>query len=228
MLKTITFWTKTGSILIIIALFFSCSSPPPNYIILCAGDSITEEGYPPFLVRILKGEGIQAKVLNYGKSGHTSGEYLRFLLEKKTEWEENHPDFIFLQLGTNDVRTDHDHTSADEFSANMRQIIQLFRDFTTRSGKDSHILLATIPPIPDSMPFPFSSQSAKRVTKEINPLIQKIALEEKLILVDNFSVFLKSPHLLPDVHPSDQGYEALAQNWYTALKKEGVRPTGNT
>jgi lysophospholipase L1-like esterase len=226
--KTITFCKKAGSILLIIALFFSCSSPPSSYIILCAGDSITEDGYPPFLERILKGEGIRAKVLNFGKSGHTSREYLRFLQEKKRELAENHPDFILLQLGTNDVRTDNDYTSTEEFYTNMKQIIRLFRDFTTRSGKNPRILIAIIPPIPDGTPFPFSPLSAKRVTEEINPLVQKIAAEEKCSLVDNFSFFLSSPNLLPEVHPSDQGYEAMAKNWHTALKKEGIRSTDKT
>jgi lysophospholipase L1-like esterase len=226
--KTISSWTKAGSILLIFALFFSCSSPPTSYIILCAGDSITEVGYPKFLRRILKKEGIRAKVLNQGRSGHTSGEYLRFLQERKTELAENRPDFILLQLGTNDVRTDHDNTSADKFYVNMKKIIQLFRDFETRSGENPHIILATIPPIPDGTPFPFASLSAKRVEQEINPLIQKLALEETLTLVDNFPVFLRSPHLLPDVHPSIEGYKEMAQNWYRALKKQGLRPSGKT
>jgi lysophospholipase L1-like esterase len=226
--KIISFCKKAGLILLVSVLFFSCSSPPSNYIILCAGDSLTEEGYPPFLERALKGEGIRAKVLNYGKSGHTSGEYLRFLREQKTEMAENQPDFILLQLGTNDVRTDRDRTSAEEFYVNMKEIIRLFRDFRTRSGKTPIILLATIPPVPEETPFPFAPVSATRVVKEINPLIQKLAQEETLSHVDNFSVFLDRPLLLTEVHPSDQGYEAMAKNWYNALKKEGIRSSAKT
>ena len=228
MLKSIANGMKVGPIVLMVALLFTCSSPPSNYIILCAGDSLTEEGYPRFLEKLLKEEGIRAKVLNYGKSGHTSGEYLRFLQEKKTDMEKNSPDFILLQLGTNDVRMDSDHTTADDFFGNMKQIIHIFRDFSTRSGKNPRILLATIPPIPDDTPFPFSPQSVKRVKKEINPLIQKIAKEEKCPLADNFSVFLSNANLLPEVHPSDKGYEAMAKNWYNTLKKEGIRTTGKT
>ncbi len=228
MRKIISFCLKSELILLVSVLYFSCSSPPSNYIILCAGDSLTEEGYPPFLERTLKGEGIRVKVLNYGKSGHTSGEYLRFLREKKTEMAENQPDFILLQLGTNDVRTDRDHTSAEDFYSNMKEIIRLFQTFRTRSGKTPHILLATIPPIPEETPFPFAPASALRVVKEINPLIQKLAQEETLTHVDNFSVFLERSHLLPEVHPSDQGYEAMAKNWHTALKKEGIQSSAKT
>jgi lysophospholipase L1-like esterase len=56
------------------------------------------------------------------------------------------------------------------------------------------------------------------VVREINPLIQKIAAEEQLALVDNYGPFLRSPELLPDVHPSSAGYRQLAQNWLDALK----------
>jgi lysophospholipase L1-like esterase len=226
--KTISFWMKTGPILLFFALLFSCSSLPTSYIILCAGDSLTEIGYPPFLKSILKRDGIRAKVLNQGRSGFNSKEYLVFLEKNKKTLAKNFPDFICLQLGTNDVRTDHDHTSANEFYANIKEIIRLFRDFTTRSGKDPNILLATIPPIPDNTAFPFTNLSGKRVTQEINPLIQKLAVEEKLSLVDNFSIFLDNPHFLPEVHPTDQGYEAMARNWHEALKKQGVKPVGKT
>jgi lysophospholipase L1-like esterase len=226
--KAIELRRKAGPILALLTLFLSCSSPPTNYIIFCAGDSITEVGYPKFLRQILKQEGIRAKVINQGKSGYNSKEYLEFLQKNKTALANNQPDFICLQLGTNDVRIDHDHTSSEQFYGNMKEIIKLFRHFQTRWGKKPKILIALIPPIPDGPSFPFSPQSVKRVTQEINPLIQTLAQEEKISLVDNFSVFLDNPQLLPEIHPSDQGYEALAHNWLTGLKKQGVRSTGKT
>lgn len=229
MRKNTSFLSTVGSLLLILALFSFCSAPPPeSYIVLCAGDSLTEAGYPKFLDRLLKEEGIRARVINYGKSGHTSGEYLRFLKEKKSDLAENHPDFVLLQLGTNDVRTDHDRTSAEDFYDHMKEIIRLFQDFKTRSGKNPRILLATIPPVPGGTPFPFSPKSGNRVTEEINPIIYKIAAEEKCSLVDNFSIFLNSPQLLPEVHPSDQGYKAMAKNWHNALIKMGMRQVDKT
>jgi len=220
-------WMMAGWIFLTVILFFSCSSPPENYIILCAGDSITEIGYPPFLERILEEEGIRAKILNWGKSGHTSREYLAFLEKNKDRLAQYYPDVICLQLGTNDVRIDHDRTPAHEFYANMKDIIQLFKGYRTRWGKTPRILLATIPPIPSHSHFPFSPASSERVEVEINPLIEKMASEENCALVDNYSVFYRSPRLLPDVHPTDEGYEALALSWYAALKKEGIHaPSG--
>jgi lysophospholipase L1-like esterase len=218
-----------GLVLLIFTLFISCSSAPPaNYIILCAGDSITEIGYPPFLQRILKDEGIRAKVVNQGKSGHNSGEYLAYLEKNKNTLAQYFPDYICLQLGTNDVRTDHDQVSNEEFYAHMKEIIRIFRTFRTRARNTPRILVATIPPIPSSTSFPFAPISADRVDQEINPLIHQIAAEEKCTLVNNFSVFLNSPGLLPEVHPSDLGYETIARNWYAALKKVGMKPPTGT
>lgn len=211
-------WNKTKYLLSIILFLSYCAVPPSGIIILCAGDSITEAEYPYFLHKTLKKEGIRAKVLNYGRSGFTSGEYLNFLRSNKKTLAAKEPDFILLQLGTNDVRVDHDSTSTEGFYSNMKEIIKIFRGFRNRSKKKSEILLATIPPIPGESSFPFTSESQLRVTEEINPLIKKISVEEKIILVDNYTLFVHSPHLLPEVHPSREGYKHLAHNWYIALK----------
>ncbi len=228
MFKTTSFRTITILIFLFFVFLTSCTSPPSGYIILCAGDSITEIGYPKYLKPLLREKGIRAKVVNQGRSGFNSKEYLVFLKKKRTVLAENHPDFICLQLGTNDVRTDHDHISANDFYTNMKEIIRLFRAFKSRSGKKTHILLATIPPVPDNSSFPFASASTTRVEQEINPIIQKLASEEKIHLVDNHSIFFRLPQLLPEVHPSNQGYEAMAKNWYEALKKQGMKPAGKT
>lgn len=216
------FKKEPGLVLILAVLFCFCSPSPKSIIILCAGDSITETGYPRHLQKILKNEGVKAKIFNQGKSGHNSREYLAFLEKNQETLRESTPDFVLLQLGTNDVRIDHDRTSADDFYNNMKQIISLLHRLRTRTGEKTHILLASIPPVLEDIPFPFAPESGKRVEEEINPLIQKIALEEKIPLVDNHSLFLQSPKLLPDIHPSLEGYKALAQNWFNALKKEGL------
>jgi lysophospholipase L1-like esterase len=195
-----------------------CSSPPPRgVIILCAGDSLTDSAYPRDLQRLLARDGVAARVLNFGRKGDTSGEYRRFLENRQAALANEHPDFILLQLGTNDVRLDGDLTDTPAFAGNMRAIIAVFRGFTDRRGRKARLLLGLIPPVPDSAGFPFGPASRERVTREINPLIRQIAQEESLVLVDNHSLFLASPELLPDVHPSREGYRRLARNWYAAL-----------
>lgn len=200
----------------------ACSPPRKSVIIFCAGDSITEQGYPRILRRLLQEEGIKARVLNYGRSGFTSGEYLTFLKRNRESLAEEHPDFILLQLGTNDVRLDQDHTSSDAFSRHLQEIIQIFKEFRNRWGRPPRLILATIPPIPQGETFPFGPSSSLRVEEEINPMIRQIAEEKGLMFVDNHAVFLQNPSLLPGVHPSETGYRALAQNWLQALKKAGI------
>lgn len=195
-----------------------CSSPPRRgVVILCAGDSLTDSEYPRHLQRLLARDGIAAKVRNFGRRGNTSGEYRRFLENQKAALANEHPDFILLQLGTNDVRLDGDLTDTPTFAGNMRAIIAIFRGFTGRRGGKAVILLGSIPPVPDSAAFPFGPASRERITREINPFIRQLAQEERLVLVDNTSLFSASPDLLPGVHPSREGYRRLARNWYAAL-----------
>jgi len=197
---------------------WSCGSKTFGVIILCAGDSITEEAYPRFLQQIFKKEGRRARVLNYGKSGHTTGEYLKFLRGRVAKAKAETPDLILLQLGTNDVRVDGDRIDLPDFERNIREIVAIFRGCRSRRGGPAAVLLATIPPIPENTPHPFSPESARRVVEEINPAIRALAAELALPLVDNYALFAGAPELLSGVHPSPEGYRRLALNWRQALR----------
>ncbi len=208
---------KSIVLMILLAFFLFCSSSQRGVIVLCAGDSLTESPYPRFLKNNLTAVGIRAKVLNFGRPGNTTGEYLNYLLNNRESLAQKHPDFVCLLLGTNDVRNDHDNTSSDFVYANLKDILEIFSQFKDPDGKRTRILLSTIPPIPDGVPFPFSTQSQERVINDINPLILKIGKEENLQVVDNTSLFFKNPDLLPEVHPTEEGYRQLAQNWFEAI-----------
>lgn len=207
------------SVLLLMPFFISfCSTSPEGIIVFCAGDSITAEAYPHFLQRIFNSEGRRAKVLNYGRNGHTSGEYLSFLEKNRARLEAECPDFILLELGTNDVRADIDLTPTPVFKSNMKRIIEIFRSFKSRSGKTPVIFLATIPPVPEGTPFPFTPESVARVEAEINPALKSISQEERIPLVDNFTLFFKEPGLLRGVHPTPEGYRRLARRWFESLQ----------
>jgi lysophospholipase L1-like esterase len=207
------------SVLLLMPFFISfCSTSPEGIIVFCAGDSITAEAYPHFLQRIFNSEGRRAKVLNYGRNGHTSGEYLSFLEKNRARLEAECPDFILLELGTNDVRADIDRTPTPAFKSNMKRIIEIFRSFKSRSGKTPVIFLATIPPVPEGTPLPFTPESVARVEAEINPALKSISQEERIPLVDNFTLFFKEPGLLRGVHPTPEGYRRLARRWFESLQ----------
>jgi len=207
------------SVVLLLPFFVSvCTSPPRGFIILCAGDSITAKAYPHFLQRLFARDGIRARVLNYGRSGFTSAEYRSFLAGNLERLSREHPDAVLLQLGTNDVRVDGDRVETADFAANMRAIADAFRSFRNRSGRPPLLMLATVPPIPAASPFPFSAESVRRVEEEINPAVRALASAEGLPLVDNHALFLSRPELLPGIHPSREGYRALAERWYEALR----------
>lgn len=198
---------------------FGCRAHLRGVIILCAGDSLTEKGYPPYLERILRREGYKARVLNRGRSGNTSGEYLNYLRENEDRMRAAKPDIVLVELGTNDVRVDGDRTSADDFFGNLESILDVFLDFRNREGGKALVFLATVPPVPEGTPLPFSPESSLRVASEINPAIGKLAERKEVVLVDQFSIFTNDPRLLADVHPSPEGYRAMAEAWF-----DGIRP----
>jgi len=211
----------------LLVLLAACSGTrsdgPRNIIMLCAGDSITEWGYPRFLRDSLRSEGVKARVLNYGRSGNTSAEYLNFLKGNIDTLRGERPDIVLVELGTNDVRVDGDRISLEEFEKNIREIVGIFRDFKTRSGDRPAIFLAAIPPVPDGIPFPFGPESGQRVTAEINPAVKAVCREMQAVFVDNYSLFAGSPCLLPGVHPGPEGYRAMARNWHEAMKPQIAR-----
>jgi lysophospholipase L1-like esterase len=204
-------------IVVVLGAFCSCSSPERGVIILCAGDSITEQGYPRYLRAALRADGIRARVLNYGRRGNTSAEYLAFLRESGARLRAERPDLVLLELGTNDVRVDGDCATAEDFTRDIREIVRIFKGFRTRAGGAPAIYLAAIPPIPEGTPFPFGPGSAARVDAEINPAIRAACADLGLGFVDNHSLFAASPDLLPGVHPSPEGYRAMAANWCAAI-----------
>lgn len=197
----------------------SCSSREHGVIILCAGDSITEQGYPRYLRTALRADGIRARVLNYGRGGNTSAEYLAFLRNGGDRLRAERPDIVLLELGTNNVRVDGDHTTAADFERNIREIAGIFMGFRTRSGEAPVVFLAAVPPVPEGTPFPFGPVSGARVAAEINPAVRAVCSDLGLGFVDNHALFVRAPHLLPGVHPAADGYKAMAANWYEAIRE---------
>jgi len=211
-------WALGIGLIVLLGAWSCAPQERRGLIILCAGDSITEQAYPRLLEHALKEEGRRVRVLNYGKSGYTTGEYLKYLRSGLEKIRAESPDIVLLQLGTNDVRIDGDRTLLPDFERTLREIVAIFQEFANRAGGRTRVLLATIPPIPADTPYPFSPASARRVVAEINPAIRKIAAELNLVLVDNYGLFVEAPELLPGIHPTSEGYQRLSANWLRALR----------
>jgi lysophospholipase L1-like esterase len=192
------------------------TQPPTLPVVLCAGDSITAGGYPWHLKRRLDEAGYRLQVINAGEKGNTSGEYLGFLRRSRI-LERTNPRWVLLQLGTNDVRSDGDATSVEQFREHLDAILDLVAGHRNPDGSSPGVLLATILPVPVEIAGHFSAASRVRVDTEINPAIREIAGRRQIRLVDNHRLFADRPELLPGIHPNEQGYRALGDFWYDTL-----------
>jgi lysophospholipase L1-like esterase len=184
-------------------------------VILCAGDSLTAGSYPEWLQSKCDEEKRDIIVINKGVKGHTSREYLIYMEQQKI-LKACDPDIILLQLGTNDVRIDADNTPTSQFIEHMNLIIKKMIVYQNSKGKTPAILISSIPPITTTSPT-FNKDSVRRVEHEINPVIKRLAEKWNLLFVDNYQLFIENPELLPDIHPNEKGYKAMAENWYKAL-----------
>lgn len=185
-------------------------------VILCAGDSITAAGYPKHLKKLLAGDGLNVQVINAGVKGDSTAEYIGFL-ERSQIIERTNPHWVLLQLGTNDLRIDSHATTTGQFQKNLEAILDRFERHRNRDGTSPRILLATIPPIPVEVRWHFNAGSRARVETEINPAIRAIARRRGLLMADNHALFAGRPDLLPDIHPSEEGYRVLAGSWHRIL-----------
>jgi lysophospholipase L1-like esterase len=200
-------------------------------VILCAGDSITAASYPVLLKRLLERDGLNVQVINAGVKGDSTAEYSRFL-ERSRIIERSNPSWVLLQLGTNDLRIDGHATTPGQFRQNMAAILERIARHRNPDGSAPRVILATIPPIPRQVRWHFDASSQARVEGEVNPAIRALARERGLLLADHYVLFAARPELLPDVHPSAEGYRELAVAWHALLAPllatAAPRPKGST
>jgi lysophospholipase L1-like esterase len=187
--------------------------------IICMGDSLTESDfgyYPKHLKGLLKRRGVHANVVTAARPGHTSGEYLDFLMSSAII-QKFKPDMAIVMLGTNDVRVDRDHTPLYRYRENMIRIINRIK-----AGRDSRrsgpvIFLASIPPIFKIDLNTFDETSRDRVETEIVPAIHELARQEKVHLIDIHGFFKKRPELMSGIHPWKRGYFAMAEFIFNSI-----------
>ena len=186
-------------------------------VIGCVGDSLMRP-IPLHLKRLMRSLERKIVIKEWAQGGTTARSYLDSFRRRFHNMREARPDFILIQLGTNDVQRliAGDYT-LDEFRANMKGIIDEFKTYSGGRGGPTLILIANAPP--------FYNEKHKRmnpfVQEVLNPNIEIFAKDEQLYLVDNYRMLNNRPHLYsPDgVHPNDIGERTLAQNWIIAIKK---------
>jgi lysophospholipase L1-like esterase len=215
----------TKILLITIAAFFLSTSlwgqKEQAIKVACIGNSITfgagikkreKNAYPPQLGKML-GKGYEVR--NYGFSGRTllsKGDY-PYMAEKMffeaINWK---PEMVIIMLGTNDSKPQNWKFKA-EFEADYNKLITAF---DTLSSKPKIYLVKVVPVFKTRWGINDSV-----VRKELNPLIEKIAKENKLPLINLYAPLLGKGSLFPDdIHPNTEGSALMAKIIYDAISGE--------
>jgi lysophospholipase L1-like esterase len=202
------------------------SKYPQPIRVACIGDSITQGAfiadpskfYPSQLQAML---GPQWVVKNFGLSGRT-------LLRKGDNpyWIESAyqqalaflPDVVVIMLGTNDTKS-RNWVHSDEFIADYKDLIASFKNLPSHP----RIYICHPPPVFGAGAYDITEAN---IQKEI-PMIDKIAREENVHVIDMHKPLESKPQLLPDtVHPNAEGAGVMAATVFQALT--GKTPSPNS
>ncbi len=186
------------------------------------GDSITYGsmngpfqgvGYAPRLHDLLGDLFLDPVVINRGMPGENTWEAVSRIGPVLTE---NLALYLLLMEGTNDVSWLDYSLSTTAF--NLRQIL------VTALDMGVFPFISTIPPRAGSR----WKQIIINRTAELNGLIEDLAGELKIMLVDNGGAFLDFPPssggheaLISDdnLHPNNLGYQVMAETWYQQIRR---------
>jgi len=175
---------------------------------------------PHYLRGMLKNSKGKVSIKDWSRGGLSSLTYQDYFARRFRRWQSTKPDFILIQLGTNDVlHLLRDHYELVDFKENISKIIRGFRRFKGNRYKSPKIFIASV------LPFYEETQSEEEnllIQEKINPVLQEIAQRKKIIFVDNFSVMRDRIHLygLDGVHPNPRGERILAKNWLFWIRSE--------
>ena len=188
--------------------------------VACVGDSITygyglkdreHESYPARLASML---GPKWSVRNFGVNGATllkngTRPYLtQPALREELAFE---PDVVIVQLGTNDTKPENWGAHKNEF---VPDYLELIRRFSERKTRPRIYLCRPVPLFRDRG----KSFDPNKMLVEILPVINRVAHQERLPLIDLYGAFEKEPERFPDgVHPDAAGADLIARHIYAAL-----------
>ncbi|MGV8094173.1 MAG: GDSL-type esterase/lipase family protein [Mangrovibacterium sp.] len=192
----------------------------PRKIVACIGNSITygvllndreKNAYPSVLQQLL-GENYQ--VVNLGKPG---AHLMRGSYVKSPEYRKLftiHPDIIIVKLGTNDSRNDFKMTKEEmgrTFYTDYCQLVDSLKTLT------SNICLC-VPVYPFGEKWKARNNTLKKI---IRPVIKQVAKDKGLKVIDLYKkIDRKASFYKPDgIHPTEEGYEAIAQHIFKVLQK---------
>jgi lysophospholipase L1-like esterase len=194
--------------------------------VACVGDSITQgagaergKSYPSQLQALL---GDKWKVGNFGVSGRTllrKGDHPYWNEKAFQDAQAFKPNVVVIMLGTNDTKPQN-WAHKDEFFTDYKDLVKTFQALESKP----RVYVCRPCPVPGTGNFGINEANLQI---EI-PLIDKLAAEEKLGVIDMHAPLESKPELLPDrVHPNTAGAGVMAETTYEAFTgKPTPQPAG--
>jgi lysophospholipase L1-like esterase/pimeloyl-ACP methyl ester carboxylesterase len=211
---------KEYILLLALSVNFFIATAQEKIKIACLGNSITygldianreKNAYPAQLQNML-GNGYQ--VMNFGHGGAT---LLRNTINSYWQTKEyadalaSKPNIVLIKLGTNDSKAAN-RGRYNEFESTYKELINSFKQLPT---KPRIILLLPLPSFLADTNHIYNGV----LQKNIIPMIQHVAYDEKLETVNLFSLFIQRPDLLSDkIHPTSLGATVIASRLYETIR----------
>lgn len=184
--------------------------------VACVGDSITQgvgagggNSYPSQLGRML---GEKWKVGNFGVSGTTmlkKGDNPYFKQGAYANAQGFKPNVVIIMLGTNDTKPQN-WKHKDDYAADYREMAGTFLGLETKP------LVYVCRPCPVIGAGNWGINEPN--VQALIPVIDKLATEMKLSVIDMHAALAGHPEFIPDrVHPNAGGASAMAKAAYRAL-----------
>lgn len=206
---------------LLLTLSVSAQQPVKKVKVACVGNSITEgvgsgdyeqNSYPAQLQQLLGRE--QYRVRNFGKSGHTlmsSGDRPWLKTDRWQDARKWKPVIVVIKLGTNDSKPINASHIESDFRRDLLALVDSFQALPTVR----QIYLCTpIPCVEDNR----YNIDGKVISQQIVPIIEEVARERHLPLIDLHEALTGHADLLPDhVHPNKEGAGIIARTVYEAI-----------
>lgn len=210
---------KTSIVTLFLSFTILCSTAQTR--VACIGNSITFGAgvenrelncYPAQLQNML---GSKFEVRNFGSNGRTmlrKGDYPYWNDPVYKEAQNYLPNIVIIKLGTNDSKPQN-WKYKSEFEKDYRDFIHSF------SALSSHPKIYLCRPIPAFTSVNFGITDAV-ISGEVIPIIEKIAKDENLELIDLYTPFVGKGNLVPDaIHPNAEGAKLLASEVFKAITR---------
>jgi len=194
--------------------------------VACVGDSITVGlgigkgfDYPSQLQHRL-GKGWQ--VGNFGVSGRTllrKGDYPYWNETAFRDAQAFQPDVVIILLGANDTKPQN-WVHVSEFLQDYTDLVKTFQALPSRPK----VYVCRPCPVPEPGNYGINETNIREEIK----MVDQVARDFQLPVIDLHTAMEKSPHLFPDrVHPNSQGAALMADTVYTALTQKEPGQSGD-